>query len=285
MMGEETMNSGGPGMWSEQELKAYWENLHRQRGRVPDAQIVCHAGAPSWLNRHVDRAQRRAFSAALDRCGPVAGGRALDVGCGTGRWSRRLRDHGMHVIGIDISEDAINHNRDTISGVDFEIGDVSHLEFEDGSFDLVASVTVVQHLTPLHQEAAAQGIGRALRPGGHALILENIRDKGVHVSGRRPADWRRLFADAGLQATWVIGYEYDFPLRAVRTIGGIGRRSSGPHHPARVRSPDEGMLARAWRSSAVRSAAWLSAVLDPMCASILRPEDATHMAMVFQKPS
>jgi hypothetical protein len=83
----------------------------------------------------------------------------------------------------------------------------------------------------------------------------------------------------------VIGYEYDFPLRAVRTMSGIARRSSGPHHPARVRSPDKGMLARVWRSSAVRSAAWLSAVLDPMCTSILRPEHATHVAMVFQKPS
>ena len=71
-------------MWTREELRRYYGGLHSQRGRLTDLEIVCHPGAPTWLNRYVDHAQRRAFRGALSRCGSLQGARVLDVGCGTG---------------------------------------------------------------------------------------------------------------------------------------------------------------------------------------------------------
>ncbi len=55
-------------------------------------------------------------------------GSALDLGCGTGRWSVRLAERGWHVVGVDVVPRAIDSARDRAerAGVDvaFKEGDV-----------------------------------------------------------------------------------------------------------------------------------------------------------------
>src|SRR6266516_2925008 len=90
---------------------------------------------PPWYNRYFAGVQRKAFQRALSHCGDLAGASVLEIGCGTGRWSRLLRDLGAHVVAIDLSEEAIARNARTIAGIDFRAGDFLELELPEAAFD------------------------------------------------------------------------------------------------------------------------------------------------------
>jgi SAM-dependent methyltransferase len=94
------------------------------------------------------------------------GSRVLDVGCGTGVLSMALADSGTWVVGIDASEpylEAARRHR-FHANITYELGDICHMRFEDGSFDAVVS-TLVLDLLPDAEPAVAE-MRRATRPGG-----------------------------------------------------------------------------------------------------------------------
>jgi SAM-dependent methyltransferase len=71
----------------------------------------------------------------------AAGGRALDLGCGSGRSTRFLCRHGFSAAGADISEDMIRRARALDPGGDYTlIGEGDLGAFGDGTFDLVLSM-------------------------------------------------------------------------------------------------------------------------------------------------
>jgi len=77
-------------------------------------------------------------------------GAALDFGCGVGRLTQAFADHFDEVWGVDIApsmvEGAESFNRHG-SRVHYVVNDTSDLRrFDDGSFDLVFSVIVLQHI-------------------------------------------------------------------------------------------------------------------------------------------
>ena len=81
---------------------------------------------------------------------PVDRRRALDFGCGVGRLSRALGAHVDHVLGLDISASMIasakEHNA-AYPNLDFAVHDDVDLRgFEDGSFDVVCSLLVLQYI-------------------------------------------------------------------------------------------------------------------------------------------
>jgi len=87
-----------------------------------------------------------------------AGGPLLDVGCGTGRihdaLMRRLvlRPHGY--TGIDVTPGMVERSRARFPGVDFRVGDVHSLSFEEDSFGSVVCVDVLQHLPAIERPLA-----------------------------------------------------------------------------------------------------------------------------------
>lgn len=97
---------------------------------------------------------------------PVAPGRALDVGCGSGGNTAVLRDLGWRVTGLEYSEAAAELAR--ARGLDIVRGDATRLPFTDGSFDLVMSTDMWEHIDD--DEAVARETARVLRPGGRALV-------------------------------------------------------------------------------------------------------------------
>lgn len=73
-----------------------------------------------------------------------AGDSVLDVGCGTGWFTRRAEAEGARVVGVDLDEGALQFaRRQSPEQLEFNRGNASHLPFEDRSFDEVMSVTAL----------------------------------------------------------------------------------------------------------------------------------------------
>ncbi|HXD32096.1 MAG TPA: class I SAM-dependent methyltransferase [Pyrinomonadaceae bacterium] len=93
--------------------------------------------------------------------------RILDVGCGTGANLEMLAQFG-EAEGVDVSPEALAFCR--ARGLQkVREGEAEHLPYEDGSFDLVTGLDVVEHLDD--DVAGLNEMRRVLRPGGYALLF------------------------------------------------------------------------------------------------------------------
>lgn len=93
--------------------------------------------------------------------------RILDIGCGTGANLEMLSQFGA-AEGVDVSIDALEFCRQRgLQNV--RQGEAEHLPYEDGSFDLVTALDVVEHLDD--DVLGLKEMRRVLRPGGVALMF------------------------------------------------------------------------------------------------------------------
>lgn len=110
-----------------------------------------------WDKRHESTVRR-----LLD---PQPGDRVLEVGCGRGHLTRRLREWGVDATGVDANPHA----------ADVAVTDgVMHmyaesLDFADDTFDKIVSVHAIEHIPDI--EGAFTEMARVLRPGGKALFI------------------------------------------------------------------------------------------------------------------
>ena len=109
----------------------------------------------------------------------VDGKRALDAGCGGGRYTVALKKIGFkEVVGVDISEIGINDARkriekNKIEGVSFVVGSVLGLPFKDNDFDFVFSNGVLHHTSSISD--GIKEMVRVLKPNGIGwLYLINV---------------------------------------------------------------------------------------------------------------
>lgn len=118
----------------------------------------------------VEHLHRYAFSIAYANDKIV-----LDVACGEGYGSNLLSKHAKQVHGVDISENTINHaiNKYKNNNLNFHIGSVTNLPFEDGTFDLVISFETIEHIT--EHDAMMLEIKRVLK--GDGLLIISTPDK------------------------------------------------------------------------------------------------------------
>ncbi|KQS54324.1 methyltransferase [Brevundimonas sp. Leaf363] len=94
--------------------------------------------------------------------------RALDVGCGEGRFCRMLKAEGVEAVGIDPAPALIDHARAMDPGGDYRVEAAEALGFADGSFDLVVSYLSLIDIPDAG--AAIAEMARVLAPGGTLLI-------------------------------------------------------------------------------------------------------------------
>ena len=94
----------------------------------------------------------------------------LDFGCNNGYGTNILAAKTADVIGIDVSQAAIDSATQQYvrSGLRFMCVDGGTLPFSDGEFDVVTSFQVVEHLTD--PDAYLKEIKRVLRPSGILLL-------------------------------------------------------------------------------------------------------------------
>jgi ubiquinone/menaquinone biosynthesis C-methylase UbiE len=93
--------------------------------------------------------------------------RVLDVGCGTGYYTARLRQHGFDVTGIDASPEMLEQARVRNPDVALRQADVEHLPFPDASFDIVICIEVLRYLP--RSNGCIREMARVLKPGGVCL--------------------------------------------------------------------------------------------------------------------
>ena len=113
---------------------------------------------------------------------PVQRQAALDIGCGTGEFSRLLSKRFERVIALDLSANMIEVAKQRsrqFSNIDFQVADVMHWEPTAEQFDVIVSIATLHHL-PV--ESLLPNLQVALKPGGRLIILdlleyESWRDK------------------------------------------------------------------------------------------------------------
>ncbi len=124
--------------------------------------------------------------AFLERAGVDVRGRVLDAGCGGGGMPLSLAEDAQLVVGIDISDrfrgagTRLAAERQ-IGNLRFALADGQALPFRDGSFDLLLSHAVIEHVAdaPRYLRECA----RVLKPGGvmYLSTAPYISFAGAHL--------------------------------------------------------------------------------------------------------
>jgi SAM-dependent methyltransferase len=182
----------------------------------PDTRAIWDANAPAWIDLsragfdvYRDVVNTPAFLAMLP---PVAGLRALDLGCGEGHNTRLLARQGAEVVALDISEQFVRAASEfAAAGIHHVVGDGAVLPFESGSFDAVTAFMSLMDVAD--PERTLQEVGRVLRPGG--LLQFSV----VHPLTSTPVrHW--VQDEAGQRHALAVGnYFYEGPIRETWTFG------------------------------------------------------------------
>ncbi len=94
----------------------------------------------------VDLLEKKVISSL---CAVKQDDRVLEIGCGTGHFTRYFKELGTKVTGLDTSYEMLKTARDASKGMElhFNSGDAYELPFPDGSFDLTAMITTLEFIS------------------------------------------------------------------------------------------------------------------------------------------
>jgi SAM-dependent methyltransferase len=110
---------------------------------------------------------------------------AVDVGAGTGIFTRLLVDRARTVVAVEPSTPMLDELRRILPGLKTVVGTGERMRLPDDSADLVVFAQAWHWVD--HAVAAAE-VGRVLRPGGRLGLVWNLRDERV--------GWVRRLGDA-----------------------------------------------------------------------------------------
>lgn len=155
----------------------------------------------SWMQRlYFDRIHDGVLALADrdDRPGCIA-----DIGCGTGRLLRKIRERWPQakLIGVDPAEGMVRKAREMMPDTVFLVSPAELIPLPDASVDLAFSTTSFHHWSD-----QVQGLGeirRILRPGGRFLLADVVPLPLVsrffhHGHMCNPQEVQKMFELAGL---------------------------------------------------------------------------------------
>lgn len=123
--------------------------------------------------------------------------RILEVGGGSGWQAKMLADQGYDVVSIDIASS--HYLEHTVFPV--QIYDGQHIPFDDGSFDVVFTSNVLEHIG--HLDELQQEFARVLKPGGigcHIVptAIWRFWTSLTHYLALGPQAWREFSSGVSL---------------------------------------------------------------------------------------
>lgn len=176
---------------------------------IESAVVGMYSSHPSPSSKDKLAYASRRMELRLNCCGVVeedyVGKDVLDAGCGTGEYSCWLASRGANVIGIDLSDNAMQEGRryaekTGITGVYFEKRSVLQTGFPDNSFDFVYCTGVLHHIPDPF--GGLKELNRVIRPGGKVLVSfynlfgffpREVRRQIAKLLGGRDLDKRILW--------------------------------------------------------------------------------------------
>ncbi|MFD9789499.1 class I SAM-dependent methyltransferase [Streptomyces sp. NPDC059070] len=187
-----------------------------------------------WHARHPSRLiSEKECERFLTYAGPLAGRTAVDLGCGTGQWTRQLVRWGMRATGYDYSSGAleqahklvVGHPRLTFARWDITAEEIP-TDIQPGQVDLV---TCRLSLAYLDWGRLLTDVARWLCPGGRFYALTPVESAGGEA-GRDP--YRRGLATQQLDHLvhvkgWLHAHEWH------ASLGLRGVMLHGPRGPVR----------------------------------------------------
>jgi ubiquinone/menaquinone biosynthesis C-methylase UbiE len=117
--------------------------------------------------------------------------RVLEIGCGTGLFTKELAHTDNTVVAIDISDALIRRAKERISAsnVHFVVGNAYETEFKSGSFDYIVGSSSLHHLDV---NSALKEFSRILKSGGGMMFTEpNMMNPQVALTKNVPFIKRR----------------------------------------------------------------------------------------------
>lgn len=151
----------------------------------------------------------------VDYLEPGSGMQALDLATGTGFTAAALAEKVSRAVAYDATQEMLDQARKLaqekgLTNIEFRIGDVMDLKFEDNSFDIITCRRAAHHFTDM-KRFLSEAL-RVLKPGGKLGIadmarpetddsnifnkLEIIRDNS-HVGALKVSTWKEILAEAG----------------------------------------------------------------------------------------
>src|SRR5262249_28737787 len=114
----------------------------------------------------------------LERALPAGGARAVDLGCGTGRFTGLLADRCDRVLAVDIAERELEiaRGRHSRPNIEYRLGSLLDVTADaEGAFDLVLSVNTLFHLFGRYDsDRVLRHVRSLVAPGGCAVLVDIV---------------------------------------------------------------------------------------------------------------
>ena len=124
-------------------------------------------------DRLIEPMQAGVRRVALDVIPPEPGWQVLDVGCGTGTGMARYVEVGCTVVGVDVSAAMLDKARARLGDqAELHLTDGDTLPFDDGCFDLVATLMVLHEVPTEARTTFVTEMARVSKPGSALLFID-----------------------------------------------------------------------------------------------------------------
>jgi SAM-dependent methyltransferase len=163
-------------------------------------------------------------------CRPGPADDVLELGCGSGHYTRWLARRVRRIIGVDFSGAAIDKARllGMEDNMQYAVKDICSLSlFGNDSFDKIIAIDVLEHLSDDQLPGALSEVNRLLRAPGVFVFftpsrshwIEQLKHKNIilkqtagHIGVRTEEEYRSIVEHQGLKIKEVIRYETCIPL-------------------------------------------------------------------------